>query len=88
MINFNLSGDALVHCLRLSGAGVLVCEEDEGCMERVGRERRIEGELGMMVVVLGEELKEEIKGMNKARPDDEYRKGLKLKSPVLLLYTR
>ncbi|KAK1060477.1 hypothetical protein LTR74_011823 [Friedmanniomyces endolithicus] len=54
MINCNLGGDGLVHCLRVAGSKVLVVDaEDEGCRERVeGVRERLEGELGMRVVVV------------------------------------
>ncbi|CAD0111121.1 unnamed protein product [Aureobasidium uvarum] len=47
MINYNLTGDALLHCLKISNSKVLVVDEDAGCRQRVEECReRIEQELG------------------------------------------
>jgi acyl-CoA synthetase (AMP-forming)/AMP-acid ligase II len=48
MINYNLTGDALVHCLKISNSKVLVVDEDADCRQRVEECRdRIEQELGI-----------------------------------------
>ncbi|KAL4883986.1 hypothetical protein BJY04DRAFT_215868 [Aspergillus karnatakaensis] len=55
-INYNLAGDALVHCLRISGAKIVLVDDDTGCQERVKNvEGVISGELGMEVVLVDEE---------------------------------
>jgi acyl-CoA synthetase (AMP-forming)/AMP-acid ligase II len=88
-INYNLAGDALVHCLKVAGAKVLLVDEEEGCVARVADVReRLEGELGMAVKVLGQDLKGEIQRMEPVRPGDELRKDAKGKFPLFLFYTR
>ncbi|RDW83808.1 putative very-long-chain acyl-CoA synthetase family protein (CefD1) [Aspergillus mulundensis] len=51
-INYNLAGDALVHCLRISGARLVLVDDEVGCL---GRMRGVQGEvegLGMERVVV------------------------------------
>lgn len=89
MINFNLGGDALIHCLKVSGAKVLLVDEDEKVKTRVQNERqRIEDELGMNLNVLSMELKSRIASRLPERPDDSYREGVKGNFPTALFYTR
>lgn len=88
-INYNLAGDALVHCLKVSGAKFLLVDEDAECRRRIEEVReRLEGELGMVVKVLDKELKGEIARMEPVRPGDEMRVGAKGKFPLFLFYTR
>lgn len=50
-VNYNLGGDALEHCLRLSGAQVLLVDDDPDCVRRIEDRRSVlEGELGFQVV--------------------------------------
>ncbi|KAF2203852.1 acetyl-CoA synthetase-like protein [Delitschia confertaspora ATCC 74209] len=88
MINHHLAGDALVHCLKVAGSKLLVVDEDAECRERIEAVReRIEGELGMRIVVLDRELKGEICRMEPRRPEDRYREGIKGSFPMCLFYT-
>ncbi|SLM40462.1 AMP-dependent synthetase/ligase [Lasallia pustulata] len=88
MINWNLGGEALVHCMRVAGAKVMVVDAEEGCRGRVeGVRERIEGEMGVRVVVLTEGVKAEIAGTPAERLGDEYREGVTGESPVCLFYT-
>jgi acyl-CoA synthetase (AMP-forming)/AMP-acid ligase II len=87
-INYNLAGDALVHCLKVAGAKVLLVDEDADCRKRIEDVRdRLEGELGMTIKILGQELKGEIARMEPIRPGDEMRKDAKGKFPLFLFYT-
>jgi acyl-CoA synthetase (AMP-forming)/AMP-acid ligase II len=88
-INYNLAGDALVHCLKISGAKVLLVDEDQECRDRIEAVReRLESELGMTVLVLDTGLKGEISRLEPARPEDELRAGMNGKFPLFLFYTR
>jgi len=88
MINYNLSGKALLHCLGVSGATVLLVDEEEALRVRVEESRvGIEGR-GMRVLVMGEEVREEIKGMSVERVEDAYREGVKGDWPMAMFYTR
>ena len=88
MINYNISGDALVHCLRLAKAKVLLVDEDEACRIRVEEVRpRIEDELGMKIVILDAAKKEEVSQLPADRPPDTLREPLDGEFPIFLLYT-
>jgi acyl-CoA synthetase (AMP-forming)/AMP-acid ligase II len=88
-INYNLASDALVHCLKISGAKVLLVDEDQECRARIEAVRgRLEEELGMTILVLDTGLKGEISRSEPKRPDDELRAGVTGKFPVFLFYTR
>lgn len=89
MINFNLSGDALMHCLRLSGAVILLVDEDSDCTARIDEEaEKIKNELHMRIIPLSEDLKREIGRGEALRIGDQYRKDVCGDTPIALLYTR
>lgn len=88
-INYNLAGDALVHCLKVAGSKFLLVDEDKECRERIEAVReRLEGELGMTVIILNQERKGEISRTEPKRPSDELRANAKGKFPLFLFYTR
>ena len=88
MINHNLGGDALVHCLRLAEGKVLLVDEDEACRARVEEVRkRIEEELGMKIVILDAAKKAEISQLPAERPPDSLRELSDGEYPIFLLYT-
>ena len=88
MINSNLAGNALIYCLKLSGAKVVVVDEEEKARTRIEGERQTIEKLGMQVIVLSGELKSSITARNAQRPDDSYREGLEASFPAAVLYTR
>lgn len=88
-INYNLAGDALVHCLKVAGAKVLLVDEDSACRQRIEDIReRLENELGMTIKVLDQSQKGEISRSEPKRPDNEMRKNANGKFPLFLFYTR
>ncbi|KAF2839736.1 acetyl-CoA synthetase-like protein [Patellaria atrata CBS 101060] len=88
LINYNLGGDGLVHCLKISGAKVILVDDDEACLKRIEEVRgRIEGELGMRIVVLDKAAKSEINALEPKRPEDKYRENIPPEFPMCLLYT-
>lgn len=88
MINFNLAGDALIHCLKTSGAKLLIVDDGDKVRTRVEAEwQRIE-QLGMQAIVLSEDVKSSIAAKTAQRPDDSYREGLKGSFPSVLWFTR
>lgn len=88
LINWNLTGAALVHCLRVSGAGVVLVDK-EGCKGRIGAEmEQIEANLQMKIIILSRDLEREIGEMPASRPDDSYRENVKGDTPIGLFYTR
>ena len=89
MINFNLAGDALIHCLKVSGAKILIADGEEKINSRVEAVRdRIEQELHMQAIVLDQQLKSTIAARPVERPDDSYRSGVKSDFPAIVVYTR
>lgn len=89
MINYNLSGKALIHCLKVPGAAHLILDEDPILRARLDDERVIiEGELGMQVHVLDGQLMREIGSIEFKRVGDEYREGVRGNWPVAMFYTR
>lgn len=89
MINFNLTGDALIHCLKVSGAKVLIVDGEEKVNSRVeAAKAKIEQELSMQAIILDQQLKSIIAARPAERPDDSYRSGVKPDFPAIVIYTR
>lgn len=51
LVNYHLTGEGLVHCLKVASSKILVVDEDEGCQQRVQQVRPRLEELGIRVVV-------------------------------------
>lgn len=89
MINYNLSGKALIHCLKVSGAKSLLVDEDPELVARIEDMRAdIEGQLGIRITVLDREVKKDIRTMKAERPEDRFREGVKGDWPMSIFYTR
>ncbi|KAK4990208.1 hypothetical protein LTR50_002682 [Elasticomyces elasticus] len=88
LLNYNLGGEGLMHCLRLNRSKILLVDEDSDCRARIEEVReRIEGELGMKIVLLDSALKVQISAMEPRRPERKYRENIKGESPMCLIYT-
>ncbi|KAF2636403.1 fatty acid transporter-like protein [Massarina eburnea CBS 473.64] len=88
MINHHLAGDALIHCLKVAGGKLMIVDEDSEARGRIEAERgRIEGELGMEIRILDQQLKGEIMRLEPKRPEDELRSGITGTFPMCLFYT-
>ncbi len=86
MINYNLVGNALVHCLKLSGAHLLLVDEDPTLEKRVKDvQQSIEG---MRICVLDSALKSEIGSLMADKPSEAYRECVRADWPFVLFYTR
>lgn len=87
-INYNLAGDALIHCLKTSGATMVLVDAGNDCTTRIEESRdKIEDDLGMKIVILNEEIKTEIATEAPQRPDDEHRERITPDFPMALFYT-
>ncbi|KAJ5173700.1 AMP-dependent synthetase/ligase [Penicillium coprophilum] len=87
-INYNLTGDALLHCLKISGANILLVDEDAGCRARVEESQgAITTNLGMKLMTLDTSLKEHISAFPTALPPKELSKHIPGDFPAILLYT-
>lgn len=87
MINFNLAGDALLHCLKISGAKLVLVDEEQKVRTRIEDERQSLEKLGIQAIVLSRDLKSSIAAKDAQRPDDSYREGLIASFPAVLFYT-
>lgn len=89
MINYNLAGKALLHCLKISGANIVLVDSDPDLAARIeGVMEDLKGELGMRRIVMDESTFAQIKATDSSRPDDIYREGVKGDWPMCLFYTR
>ncbi|KAK7568132.1 hypothetical protein IWX50DRAFT_474428 [Phyllosticta citricarpa] len=88
LINCNLAGQSLVHCLRISGAKLLVVDSDSDCLQRIQEARdTLEQELGIKIVVLDEATKNAINAFEPKRPERKYRENVTPEFPAGLMYT-
>lgn len=89
MLNYNLAGDALRHCLKISEAPLMLVDDDPGCAARIEEQRStFEKDLGTKIVSLNDALKSHIKRTFPAKvPDDGNRTGMAGGFPSALIYT-
>jgi acyl-CoA synthetase (AMP-forming)/AMP-acid ligase II len=88
MINYHLTGDALIHCVKLSGAKVMVVDWDDEVRERIEENRsRLEGELGVRIIILDDATKTHINSLPPIRPSNSLRDGTSPTFPMALFYT-
>lgn len=74
--------------MKVAQAKVLLVDEDDTCQNRIEESRsRIEGELGMRIIVLDTATKAAIAAMEPRRPGNEYRDGVTGEFPIFLFYT-
>lgn len=87
-INYNLHGDALLHCLKISDAKILIVDEDYGCRSRVEESQdAITGDLGMEQMILDDTLKAHISTLPTTLPPKERAMHIEGQFPAILLYT-
>lgn len=88
MINYNLAGRALTHCLKVSGATLLLVDEDPALVGRIEEARaQIEGDLGMYIRILNPEVKKDIRSRKAERPADIHREVVQGDWPMAMFYT-
>jgi acyl-CoA synthetase (AMP-forming)/AMP-acid ligase II len=88
MVNWNLADDALVHCVKLASAKMLLVDDEEGCWARAEAQRERLAEAGISLVRVNAGLREKITGLRIVRPGDELRAHIGAQSPAALIYTR
>lgn len=87
LINYNLEGNALMHCLAVCETKLLIVDRDEGCQQRIeGSRAEIEGK-GTKITTLDGGLKRTVTAMPAKDPGDEWRNGLRPEFPYALIYT-
>jgi acyl-CoA synthetase (AMP-forming)/AMP-acid ligase II len=88
-VNYNLSGNSLLHCLKISEAKLMLVDGEELLRERIENEAEtLNRELGLKIIVMNRQTSTEIAATNPERPDDRYRSFVKGDSPFCLIYTR
>ena len=89
MINYNLAGKALVHCLKISGSKILLVDNDPDFLVRINEVREdIYNDFGMRTVEFDQGLRAQIASLPAIRPGDELRENVQGGDPMCLLYTR
>lgn len=89
MINHNLTGDALIGCLQISTAKLMLIDGPEDLKSRIESEKKRITGLGIELVDVERETRPFVDAQQKPeRPSDDLRKGIKLNSPMALFYTR
>lgn len=87
-LNYNLEGNALLHCLKVCETKLVIVDEDAACQARIEKSRTEIESSGTRTTVLDPTLKSQISGRPAVCPGDEYRQGVKGDFPYALIYTR
>ncbi|CAL3964387.1 unnamed protein product [Diplocarpon coronariae] len=88
MINYNLAGNALMHCLKVSSAKLMLVDDDPAIQERIeGSRSQLEGELDLEICILDSVVRNEILSLKPERPGDEYRDEVRSDWPMCMFYT-
>lgn len=89
MINYNLAGNALIHCLKVCGAKLLLVDEDPALRHRIEDARsQIEGDVGMTISAQDRSTMNIIRGLKPERPADVHREEVKGNWALAMFYTR
>lgn len=89
MINYNLAGNALLHCAKVPLAKLLVVDDNPEFLARIeGSRSSLEGELGIEIAVLDQTVKQHIYSSPPIKPDESYREAVRGEWPMMLIYTR
>lgn len=89
MINYNLTGNALIHCLKVSKARLILVDDDPAFRGQIEESQAIiEGDLGLKICTMDSQTRNEIWSLNPERPEDAYRDGVKGDWPMSMFYTR
>lgn len=87
-INYNLSDEALVYCLKISGARIVLVDEDATCRANVEKiQATLAAEAGMTPEWLDESLKAHIRTFPTSFPPKDLALNMAGEFPSLLLYT-
>jgi acyl-CoA synthetase (AMP-forming)/AMP-acid ligase II len=87
LINTSLTGNALLHCLGISQARLILADGGPDVLSRInGVAAELEAS-GVRILKL-DEIRDLVYGLDPVRPGDELRAGVRPGSPMCLLYTR
>lgn len=88
LINYNLASDALVHCVKISGAKFLIYDAAPDCVARMeGVDDKLK-DLGVEAIRLSQDLKDKVAQYPAHRPQADCFKNSKKMLPFALMYTR
>ena len=88
LVNYHLGGDALIHCLKLCRSNLVLVDPESEVRSRIEAVRdRIEGELGMTIVILDDAKKSEILSLDPVRPDDSFRHDIAPQDALMIIFT-
>src|SRR3569833_791257 len=87
MINHNLVGPPLQHCLKISTAKMVLVSGGEDILSRVNEPRVDVEALGIKIVNLAD-VRHEIAGLKTSPPGEDLLKNVKQTDPYGLFYTR
>ncbi|CAK4032291.1 Isopenicillin N epimerase component 1 [Lecanosticta acicola] len=87
LINYNLEGNALMHCLDVADSKLLIIDPDSGCQQRIDGSRQEIESAGATIFTLDAALKQSITSLAPTVPQDSYRAGMKGDSSYALIYT-
>ncbi|KAK4173800.1 Isopenicillin N epimerase component 1 [Triangularia setosa] len=84
MINYHLTGQALVHCLRISGAEIVLMDGDEAAVRRM---EDVKSDVPHLKYLILRDAKPGLEGFSSDAPQEELRKGVQGGDPMALFYT-
>ncbi|KAK0630331.1 hypothetical protein B0T17DRAFT_576470 [Bombardia bombarda] len=88
MINYHLTGKALVHCLAISGANLVLMDGDEAALARMAEvQPEMESKNPSLQFVDLADARPTIYALPPTRPSDEYRVDMAGSAPLALFYT-
>lgn len=87
MLNYNLRGDAMLHCLKIADVKVVLVDAEPECAGRFDEVRGRMQELGVTPFTVNAALLDKIYSGSTAVPGDEYRERVSGFDPACLLYT-
>jgi acyl-coenzyme A synthetase/AMP-(fatty) acid ligase len=87
-LNYNLEGNALLHCLKVCETRLVIADVDEACAARIEGSRSGIEATGAKIVYLDNALKASVSARHAVCPGDDYRKDVQGSFPYTLIYTR
>lgn len=94
LINYNLTGEALMSCVKLSTARLLIVDDEiknaftREMREQLGSNALVgDGEGGLRLVFMTPELEQQISDIERVRAPDGTRSGVKISDTAALIYT-
>lgn len=88
LINYNLASDSLTHCIKISGAKILIYDSAEDCTYRItGVQQQLE-DAGLRVIRLSDDVRDSVSAFPRERPSVSCFSKTKKPLPFALMYTR